>query len=184
MSSSNQIPFRYPQDRSLDDDLGSWWVLHIKPNCEKKVATYLLNRNISYYLPMYSKRTRVGYFKRIRTTELPLFRGYICFALDKESHNMLYDSRKLVRIIKVEDQERFVKELQAVARAIESGEDLVVKAGLVPGKRVLILSGPLEGTEGVVVRRNKERQLALSVYMFNQSVMVRIDGDTELEVLS
>lgn len=177
------IPTRYPVDSPLDEDLGAWWVMHIKPNCEKKVASYLLNRKISYYLPLYKRRSRVGYLKRLRETEAPLFGGYLCFALDREKHFLLYDTQKLVRIIKVEDQEAFVRELNAVARAIETGEDLLVEPGLIPGKRVLILSGPLEGIEGVVVRRHRERQLALSVNMFNQSVLLTLDAGTKVETL-
>lgn len=179
-----EVPTRYPEDRSLEDDLGNWWVLHIKPNCEKMVAAYLLSRNVSYYLPRYRQKSRVGSLKRFRIIEAPLFRGYLCFALAKENHNLLYGSKKLVRIIQVEDQERFVRELHAVAKAVETGDELVVQSGLIPGKRVVILSGPLEGTEGVIVRRRGERQLALSVQMFNQTVLVRLDPYTELEILS
>jgi transcription antitermination factor NusG len=175
------IPARFPEDRPLDEDIGAWWVLHVKPNCERQVAAYLFHRNISYYLPLYTKKTRVGYFKRIRATEVPLFRGYLCFALDKEQHNLLYDTKKLVRIIKVDDQEGFVRELNSIAKAIETGDDLMVQPGLTPGRRVLILSGPLEGTEGVVVKRRLERQLALSVQMFNQTVLVKLDPLTKLE---
>jgi transcription antitermination factor NusG len=174
---------RYPEDRPLDADLGSWWVMHIKPNCEKQVAAYLMNRNISYYLPIYKKAEKVGYFGRIRTTEVPLFRGYLCFALEKTKHTLLYDTKKLVRIINVDDQERFVKELSGVATAVESGAQLSIHPGLTPGRRVLILSGPLEGTEGVVVKRRMERRLALSVRMFNQTVMVELDQFTKVEPL-
>jgi transcription antitermination factor NusG len=177
------VKARYPEDRPLDEDLGAWWVMHVKPNCEKQVATYLLNRSISYYLPLYERKTKVGYWNRIRTNIVPLFSGYLCFALDRERHNLLYDTKKLVRIIKVDDQERFVNELQAISRAIETGEDLLVKPGFMPGRRVLILSGPLEGTEGVVIHRRKERQLALSVQMFNQSVLVKLDPWTKIEPL-
>jgi transcription antitermination factor NusG len=177
------VKARHPEDRRLDEDLGAWWVVHVKPNCEKQVATYLLNRDISYYMPLYRRKTRVGYWRKIRITEAPLFSGYLCFALDRERHYLLYDTKKLVRIIKIEDQERFVKELNAVAQAIETGEDLLVKPGLVPGRRVLILSGPLEGTEGVVVRSRTERKLALSVQMFNQSVLVKLDSWTKIEPL-
>jgi transcription antitermination factor NusG len=177
------IQARYPLDKPLDEDLGSWWVMHIKPNCERKVASYLLHRQISYYLPLYKRRSKVGYFKRIRETEAPLFGGYLCFALDREKHSLLYDTQKFVRIIKVEDQENFVRELNAIAKAIETGEDLLVEPGLVPGKRVLILSGPMEGIEGVIVRRHRERQLALSVKMFNQSVLLTLDPFTKVQTL-
>ena len=72
---------RYPEDRPLDEDLGDWWVMHVKPNCERQVATYLLNRNISYYLPLYQRKKKVGYWRRIRTIQAPLFSGYLCFAV-------------------------------------------------------------------------------------------------------
>lgn len=177
------VPARYPLDRPLDEDLGSWWVLHTKPNCERMVATFLLHRNIGYYLPLYQRRIRLGSFKRTKTSEVPLFRGYVCFALDKERHGLLYDSKKFVRIIRVDDQDRFVKELQSVVTAVESGRDLTVRSGLIPGRRAVIMSGPLSGTEGVVVRRKGENQLALSVKMFNQSVLVRLDSGTEVEAI-
>ncbi len=181
MTLNYSVPARYPEDRSLKSDLGSWWVLHVKPNCEKMVATYMLNRNISYYFPLYEKKTKYGYWGKIRTTVVPLFRGYICFALEKDQHNLLYDTKKLVRIIRVEDQEAFVQELTAVARAVETGEEILVRPGIIPGAKVYIASGPLEGTVGVVVRRQGTKQLALSVQMFNQSVLVKLDQFTKLE---
>ena len=183
MIDKQEVPTRYPEDRSLDEDLGLWWVLHIKPNCEKKVASYLFKRHISYYLPLFPQKSRVGHFKRFKTTEVPLFRGYLCFALPKKDHNLLYGSKKLVRVIEVGDQERFVRELQAVAKAVKTGDDLTLKPGLVAGQKVLILSGPLEGTEGTVVKRRDGRRLALSVQMFNQTVLVKLDPFTELEVV-
>lgn len=97
---------------------------------------------------------------------------------------MLYDSKRYVRIIKVEDQERFVREIESVDKAVRTGKDLSARAGLTPGKRVLIVSGPLQGTEGVVVKRRRETQLSLSVTMFNQSVLVRLDPFTKVELLS
>ena len=178
------VPSRFPFDRPLEEDLGSWWVLHVKPNCEKLVATYLLNREVGYYLPLYNRKERVGYYQRIRMSEVPLFRGYLCIALDKEKHGVLYDSKRYVRIIKVEDQERFVREIESVDKAVRTGKDLSARAGLTPGKRVLIVSGPLQGTEGVVVKRRRETQLSLSVTMFNQSVLVRLDPFTKVELLS
>ena len=183
MPAKEKVPARFPEDRSLEEDVGLWWVLHTKPNCEKMVATYLLNRKISYYLPQYEKKIRYGNLGRVRTREVPVFSGYLCFALDRQQHNLLYDTKKFVRIIKVDDQATFVKELQAVAQAVESYDDILVHEGLVPGRRVLILSGPMTGYEGLIVRRLKEKQLALQVRMFNQTVLVKLDPLTRLEPL-
>ncbi len=174
---------RYPEDRPLEADEGSWWVLHAKPNCEKMMAAYLLNRGIGYYLPIVRKTVKYGNLGRTRIEETPLFRGYLCFALDRKRHNLLYDSKKFVRIIKVEDQAGFVRQMAAVSKMIETTEDLLVRPGLVPGKRVAILSGPMAGTEGVLLHYKSGKHLAVSVEMFNQTVMVRLDPLTDLEPL-
>jgi transcription antitermination factor NusG len=177
------VPARYPEERSLEDDLGIWWVLHTKPNCEKQVASYLFNRHIGYYLPLCRRRVGYGNLGKTRTSEAPLFRGYVCLALPKRDHQLLYDTSKVVRLIKVDNQLKFVKELQAVARLAETHEDLLVRHGLLPGRRVLILSGVMAGHEGVVVKRRSEKQLALSVEIFNQTVLVRLDPATVVEPL-
>ena len=177
------VPARYPEGRNLVEDLGLWWVLHTKPRCERHIAQYLLNRDISYYLPLYRRKIRYGNLGRTRTREVPLFNGYICFALDKQDHKLLYDSKKFVRIIKVDDQLQFVKELQAIARAVETQDDLLVRGGFTLGRRILIVSGPMAGHEGVIVRKQGKRHLALSVKMFNQTVLVQLDQETMLEPL-
>jgi transcription antitermination factor NusG len=180
---SHEVPSRYPEDRSLWDDAGFWWVMHAKPNCEKIVAQYLLGRNISYYLPMYKKKSRYGSWGRIRTVNAPLFKGYICFALPHEEHHALYDSKKIVRIIQVEDQERFIRELESVSIAVDACEDVSVRPGVLPGKRIKILAGPMTGVEGVVITRRGSHKLALSAHMFNQTVLVTLHPDTKLELL-
>ncbi|MCA1961621.1 MAG: hypothetical protein LDL33_12600 [Desulfomonile sp.] len=180
---NGSFPARFPQDRDLEEDLGLWWVIHTKPNCERQIASYLLNRSISYFLPMYLKKTRYGNLGRVRTNEVPLFSGYLCFALDKQQHSLLYDTKKFVRIIKVNDQEAFVRELKHVTAAVKTQEDIQVRAGLVPGRRVLILDGPLTSVEGIVVKRQGNRHLALSVQMFNQTVLVKLDPLTRVELI-
>jgi len=45
------------------------------------------------------------------------------------------------------------------------------------------VSGPMAGHEGVIVRQREKRHLALSVKMFNQTVLVRLDPETMLEPL-
>ncbi len=80
-------------------------------------------------LPLYKRKTRIGGLKRLREVETPLFSGYICFALDRDKHNLLYDTKKFVRIIEVDDQQRFVQELDQIVKAIDSGQDLLVRPG-------------------------------------------------------
>jgi transcription antitermination factor NusG len=180
---TRQVPARYPEDRSLQEDVGFWWVMHTKPNCEKIVAQYLIGRNIGYFMPTHKIKSRYGSWGRIRTVDAPLFKGYVCFALPHDELHLLYDSKKIVRIIAVEDQERFIRELESVSLAIEVCEDVSVRPGVLPGKRIRILAGPLSGVEGVVITRRGSSKLALSAHMFNQTVLVSLEPDTKLELL-
>lgn len=179
----NGLISRFPCDRPLKADEGSWWVIHAKPNCEKIIANYLRRREISYYLPIYKQKRRVGGLGRLRETIAPLFKGYVCIALDKEDHHLLYDSKKLVRIIPVPEQDLFVEQMNNVLTASESELELMVKPGLIPGRRVRILSGPLAGVEGVVKARKADKKLAISVDMFNQTVIVNLDPYTDVEAI-
>jgi transcription antitermination factor NusG len=174
---------RFPLERPLSADEGAWWVIHTKPNCEKILANYLKRREISYCLPLYKHRKRVGGLGRLREVVTPLFKGYVCIALDKRDHHLLYDNKKMVRIIPVPEQELFVSQLNSVLTATESEMELLVKPGLAPGKRVRILSGPMAGVEGVLKIRKMDRKLAISVKMFNQSVLVSLDPYTDLEAI-
>lgn len=178
-----RLPQRFPHSRLLSDDLGNWWVMHAKPNCESKIATYFLNREISYYLPVCRHRETVGQLRRTRIKEVPLFRGYICFALERTRHHLLYDVKKVVRIIEVKNQDQFVQELEAVSKALTNSEDLTLRAGIVPGKKVVVQSGPMHGVQGVLIQRRATKQLALSVEMFNQTIMVSLNPYTEIAPL-
>lgn len=183
MASIEHVPCRFPENKPLADDLGMWWALHVKPNREWRMANYLMHKGISYYLPIYEQRKKCGYPPREKIMSRPLFRGYICFALHKDRHNELFASHDFVRIIEVPNQEQFVRELQSVAIALEVGRDLFVRSGLAKGKKVIVRNGPFKGLEGVVSRHSKKGQIAISVEMFNRTVIINLDEFTDLDVM-
>jgi transcription antitermination factor NusG len=88
-----------------------------------------------------------------------------------------------VKIIQIKDQDKFVRELQLVSRVLETGKDLLVKPGILKGRRVMVSSGPLQGAEGIVVGRSKKGKFAITVEMFNRTVIVNVDPFTDLELL-
>ena len=182
MRFSEDIPSRYPEGKPLEEDLGLWWVIHSKPNREWKLARYLLNQEISYYMPLCDRKIKIGRLRE-KITKAPLFKGYLCFALNREKHWRLYDTHDFARIIQVKEQNSFVKELQSVSKVLEVEQDLLVKPGLLKGRRVVVTSGPLQGVEGIVVGRSNKGRFAITVEMFNRTVIVNVDPLTDLEIL-
>lgn len=179
----SDIPSRFPFDRPLEDDTGIWWVLQCRPNRERRMAKYLLQREISYYLPLYNRQIKIGASRRESIIKAPLFKGYLCFALDRNKHNLLYETHDFARILQIRDQDTFVAELQSVSKVIKTEQDLLVKPGLLRGRRALIVSGPLKGLEGVIVRHAKSGQFAITVEMFNRTVILNVNPFTDLQIL-
>ena len=66
-------PIIWPEEKSISDFTGIWWVTHTKSRNEKALAQDLIRKDINYFLPMSWKvRRRRG--RKIRTL-LPLFGG-------------------------------------------------------------------------------------------------------------
>jgi transcription antitermination factor NusG len=67
-------------------------------------------------------------------------------------------------------------EIQAIRAAIEGPFQIEPHPFLKCGERVRVKQGPLEGVEGILVRKKNLYRLVLSVDMLAQSVAVEIDA--------
>src|SRR3989304_113717 len=104
-------PSRWPNERSLLDDRGQWWVIYTKPRNEKALAWDLYRMGIGYYLPLTIKQTRRGNGK-YRKSIVCLFPGYMSVVNYPNYKNELKRTGRVARIIEVEDQDRFVREIE------------------------------------------------------------------------
>jgi len=67
-------------------------------------------------------------------------------------------------------------EMEGVLRSVECGFGLEPAELPRPEDRVLILSGPFRGLEGVFVERRKQRTLILSVTLLQRAIAVELDA--------
>ncbi len=168
----NSIPSRYP-DIPIEKSEGRWWVAKVKPRQEKQLASDFMKNGIEYYLPLYKKITfRPGTNKK-RTFIVPLFPGYICFS--QNTPKDIFVTGRVVNIVEIKNQKRFISELSAVYNAVENGYSIEPLAGPIPlGTKVEVISGALKGIFGVVVNVKNSMQLILEVQGLGSAV-VQID---------
>lgn len=153
----------------------NWTVLHVRPKCEKKMASYCAFYAIPHYLPL-RRETKV-YQRRKVTVDKPVFRGYVFAELPKTERLTVLKSSSLVRIIDVRDQDRFVREIDQVRQALSVDATLGATAAFTSGKQVRITAGPFQGLEGVVAVVRGETRVVLNVDMIGQGVRVDVDAD-------
>ncbi len=158
---SDNPPTRWPA-RPIADAEHPWWVAKVKPRQEKAFVLDLLEHEIEYYLPMYTKVVRRRDNNKPRKSVLPLFSGYVSFS--QASPQNIYTRGRVVNIIEIRHQARFIQELTQIYQALEAGAPLEpVLESYEPGTEVRVRSGPLHGIRGVISRVHNESRLVLSV---------------------
>ena len=155
-----------------------WFAVQTRPRHEKKVARELETKGIHSYLPVQSTPRR--WSDRVQHIPLPLFPGYVFVrtrAAVQERVAVLQTNGITGYVgmrgqgIPIPDQQ-----MQAIQTLMESGIPLDPYPFLQEGKRVRIRSGSLAGIEGVLVAKNEDLSLVISVEIIQRSLAVRISG--------
>lgn len=153
-----------------------WYALYTCSRHEKQVAAQLHQRSIEFLLPLYSSVRR--WKDRRVNIQLPLFPGYI-FVHTSLKHR--------IELLSVPGAVRFVS-FNGHPAALPESDLLRLRAGLDQGllaqphpylkvgRRVRVRSGPLAGTEGILLRKKDQFRLIVSIDLIMRSVAVEIDA--------
>jgi transcription antitermination factor NusG len=150
-----------------------WWLAHTRPRQEKAVAAALLSRQVSYYLPLVTRKSLTR--GRPRVARIPLFPGYVFVCGDEEDRLAALKTNRLLTVQHVPDGELLRSQLLRFMEFIAAGVPLVREARLLPGERVRIKAGPFRDTEGLVLRRNGKTELLVAVDFLQQGASLEID---------
>ncbi len=180
LKESENPPVIWPQAESIRDFSGQWWVVHTRSRNEKALAHDLISKNISYFLPMSWKVSRRS--RRTVRSLLPLFSGYLFFCGQEDQRVELLRTNRVANLIEVIDQETLLDELVQIDQALRAGAPLTPHKYIKTGQRCRVISGPLIGMEGIVVRSKNAIRLVLQIDMLGQAASVEIDIDM-IEVL-
>lgn len=149
-----------------------WGVARTHARAEKVLHRWLSDREIPSFLPLSPNRKVYG--RRIRTSEVPLFSGYVFFDLATCPRQNIFQSRKVAQILEPPDPGALRGELERLARAMQSGEPLR-PSRFKAGTPVQVMRGPLKGLEGEFVRTETLSFLILRVSFLGHSAELRID---------
>lgn len=171
---SENPPIIWPEEKSVSEFNGTWWVAHTKSRNEKALAWQLVD-NVPYFLPMHWKMSK----SRGRTIRslLPLFPGYLFFCGDENKRLEVLKTNRTANILLVENQTRLVQELLPIETLLKLNKPVLPHQYIEVGQRCKVIAGPLMGTEGIVVQTPKETRLVLQVDMLGQAASVEIAHD-------
>lgn len=165
----------WPQDSSVSEFPGQWWVAHTKSRNEKALAKELAGRDISYFLPMSWKVSRTR-GRKIRSL-LPIFPSYLFFCGTEINRLDVLRTNRTANIIEVNDQSQFVRELLSIEQVLAAGAALAPHKYVQKGQICRVISGPLEGMKGFAIEIKGTTRLVLQIDMLGQAASVEVDTE-------
>ena len=156
----------------------SWYAVHTRARHEKMVADRLQEQGLSVFLPLV-KETH-SWSDRKKQVELPLFSCYVFARFVPSSRDRLRICRTngVLQIVGIRGEGIAIPDEQIDSVRTLLTEQLPWSSHpfLKIGQRVRIRSGALDGVEGILVARNGDRTLVVSVDAIQRSLAVRIEG--------
>ncbi len=155
-----------------------WCCLYTRPRHEKSVARTCRRLGAGFYLPL--RRITHRYKSGKKTRWIPLFPGYVFCIPGADQRIELSREERVLSVIDVVDQDRFVDELLQIYRGLEVSAELNTVPYLASGQQVEIVRGPFKGIRGVVEEVKGRFRVMLIATMINRSVPIEVDiGDVE-----
>lgn len=155
---------------------GDWYACHTRPRCEKKFAALLGAEAFEHYLPLVSSIRR--YPRETKRFTKPLFPGYVFARVPAAGKPRIYQQELIVRAIPVDDEARFLRQLEDVRKIVASGLELTVIPLLTRGRRVRVLGGPLHGLEGQVDDSSNPNGIVISVDVLRQGLLLKLPAES------
>lgn len=149
-----------------------------KETCEKQIE----RRRVSCFLPLYRSLRR--WKDRRKGLDLVVFPGYGFVRMKREDRSRVLQLPGVVRVVSLDGRPALpVGEIERLREPLSRGSKVAPHPYLRTGRRVRVSNGPLEGLEGIVVRRKESCRLVLSIDVIQRSVAVEVD-EADLEMVS
>ena len=162
----------------MQGDGNQWFALRTRSRHEKKVATEIAAKGISAFLPVMSQKNR--WSDRFKIVELPLFPCYVFVRTDASPENRISVLRTYGAVGFIGNGGRGTpipdEQIESVRSILDNGVEFDFHPYLSINQRVRIRGGSLDGVEGVLLAKNADQSLVVSIDLIQRSVAIRVSG--------
>ncbi len=164
------------EGRAASGTQTQWYAAYTRSRHEKVVAETLEKRTVEHFLPLYEtvRTWKNGRFK----VQLPLFPGYLFVHIALCDRLQVLQVPGVVRLVGCKGVPAALPqdEIEIMRNALRKGIEAEPHPYLRVGQRVRITSGPMEGLQGILLRRRGRPRVVVSVDLIMRSVALDIDA--------
>src|SRR5580700_4122116 len=152
-----------------------WYAAYTRANHERRVADQLAERGVENFLPQY-ETLRKWKDRNVRL-QMPLFPGYVFVHLALQNRLLVLEVPGVAWLVSFAGRPVAVpeEEFAKIRGFLNQGLCAKPHPYLKAGRRVRVRSGPLEGMEGIVVRRKNGSRLVISLELIQRAMAVDIE---------
>jgi transcription antitermination factor NusG len=152
-----------------------WYAAYTSANHEKRVAQQLEWRSVDHFLPVYES-VRRWKDRRVRL-QWPLFPGYVFVRLRLPDRLRVLAVPGVARLVGFDGRPTPVpaEDIEAIRTCLAGNRDVQPHPYVRCGQRVRVLSGPLAGFSGIVLRQKNRTRFVISFDVLERSVAVEMD---------
>jgi transcription antitermination factor NusG len=154
----------------------NWYAAYTRANHERRVADQLAERGVENFLPQYES-VRKWKDRKIRL-QMPLFPGYVFVHLSLQNRLRVLQVPGVACLVGFAGRPVAVsgEEFARIRGFLNKGFHTEPHPYLQAGRRVRVHSGPLEGMEGIVVRRKNGSRLVISLELIQRAIAVDVEA--------
>jgi transcription antitermination factor NusG len=157
-----------------------WYAAYTRANHERRVFNQLVEYGVESFLPQYES-VRKWKDRRVRL-QMPLFPGYVFVHLALQNRLRVLQVPGVAYLVGFAGRPVAVpeEEFAKIRGFLSQGLRAEPHPYLTAGRRVRVRSGPLEGMEGIIIRRKNCSRFVISFTLLQRSIGVEVAG-LELE---
>jgi transcription antitermination factor NusG len=163
-----------PEIQNPDND-SDWHALYTRHQHEKSIAGLLSNTGHEVFLPTYTATRRSR--ERTRHLCLPLFPCYVFIRGGLDRRLQILTTPGVFTIVAWGGKPATIpdEQIEAVRQMVGSSASVEPHPYLECGDRIRVKAGPLQGLEGILIRKKNLLRLVVSFEMLGRSAAVEID---------
>ena len=156
--------------------LVGWFAIWTKSRHEQVVRTQLEQKSIEAFLPTVARWSR--WKDRKKRIDWPLFPGYCFVRIDPRDSLPVLKCAGVVKLVSFEGRPAAIPDVQLEGvRTLVMSELKYDPCPLIAeGDSVVVVSGPLRGVRGLLLRKSSRARLVLNVDLIGQGVSVEVDA--------
>jgi transcription antitermination factor NusG len=153
-----------------------WYAAYTSANHEKRVAVQLQERAVEHFLPLYESVRR--WKDRRMKLQLPLFPGYVFVRLALPDRLQVLQVPGVARLVGFNGLPCALpnSEIETMQKCLVRNVHLEPHPFVQVGRRVRVKTGPLEGLEGIVIRKKNRVRFVISLDLINCAAAAEIEA--------